>query len=99
MESVAAHAFRMEARGNRVMVCDCVVRAVEAGIEAGDLRKVRKAGKKRTDGSEIVWLVQGRQRNTALKLGEHFAVDQYRPVVLRAAVHDTMPHGRRFDVL
>ena len=40
-----------------------------------------------------------RQRHIALKLGDHIFVDQHRTVEPRAAVHDPVPYGDRFELL
>ena len=41
VESVAAHALRVEPLRDRIMIGDRAVAAVERGVEAGDLRQVR----------------------------------------------------------
>ncbi len=99
VEAVAAHAFRMQAFGNRVVVRECAVAAMECGVEAGDLRQVGKARPDRSDRCEIVGLVQRRQGNVALQPGEHRVIDHHGPVVVRAAVHHAMSDRDRIDVL
>src|SRR5262249_750219 len=84
---------------DRVVVRKRVVATMEGGVEAGDLRKIGRTGKDRTDRGQVVRLVQGCKRNIPLELREHALVDQYWAVVLRTAVHDPMPDGDRFEVL
>ena len=43
VKAVAAHAFVVEPLGDRVVVGDRAVAAMERGVEAGDLRQIRKA--------------------------------------------------------
>ena len=79
----------------RVVVGERAVAAMEGGIEAGDLRQVGRAREQRADRREIVRLVQRRQRDVAFEMREHLVVDQHRPVVVGAAVHDAMADGDR----
>ena len=94
MKAVAADPFGVEAFRDRVMIGDGTVAAVEGGIEAGDLRQVRKAGEKDADRRQVVGLVQRRQRHVTFEIGEHVAIDPDRPVILRAAMYDTVTDCR-----
>ena len=99
VEAVAAHAFVVEMLRDRVVVRQRIVAAVEGGVEAGDLRQVGGARENGADRREIVRLVQRRQRHIAFELGQHLVVDQDRPVVVRAAMHDAMPDRDRLELL
>src|SRR5262249_56806707 len=88
-----------QALRDRVVIRKRVVATMEGGVEAGDLRKIGKTGKDRTDRGQVVRLVQGRERNIALELREDALVDQYRPIELRTAVYDPMADRDRLEVL
>ncbi len=66
---------------------------VERGIEARDLRQVRRAGEQRPDRREVVRLVQRRERDVLLECGEHRRVDAGGLGVLETPVHDAMADG------
>ena len=57
MEAVAAHALRIEALGQRVMIGERTVAAVERRIEAGDLRQFGTSFENGADRREIVRLM------------------------------------------
>jgi len=67
MKAVAAHAFRIEMFGDCIVICHRAVPAMKRGIEAGDLRQIRKTREKRPDGCEVVWLVKRSKRRVALQ--------------------------------
>ncbi len=90
MEAVTAYAFLVEALGYRVVVRERAVAAMEGRIETSDLRQVRKARPNGTDRSEVVGLMQGRERNEALQARNHVVVDQDRPVIVRTAMDHAM---------
>jgi hypothetical protein len=98
VEAVAAHAFRIEALGNGVAVRQFIVRAMEGGIETGNLGKLWKAREDRADRRQIVRLMQRRQRRVSFKIGDNVAVDQDRPIVFWAAVDDPLTDGDRLDL-
>ena len=91
VEAVAANALRVETFRQGEVIGNRAMTAVESRIEAGDLRQLRKARAERLHGGEIVRLMQRRQRDVALELGEDGCVDQDRLVVFRSAVHDAVP--------
>ena len=99
MESIAPHSLGVEAVRNGEMIGHGPVAAVKRGIETGDLRQFREARQNRADRREIVGLMQRRQRNIALKLGQHSAVDADWLVVIRAAVDDTMTDRQKIELL
>ena len=90
VEAVAAHAFGVEALRDRVVVGKRAVAAMKGGVEAGDLRQIRKARADRADRRQVVGLMQRRERNVALESRKHVVVDQDRPIVVRAAMDDAM---------
>ena len=99
MEAVSAHALGVEPLRYGIVVDNRVVIAVERGIEAGDLRQVGIAAKNGADRREVVRLVQRRERLIAFEVTEHRAIDQDRPVVFRAAMHDAMTDRDRLEFL
>ena len=99
MKAVAAHAFRVEVLRDRVVIRQRMMRAVEGGVEAGDLRKVGRACAERMDRREVVGLMQRRQRRVALEVREHLVVDHDRLVVSRSAMNDPMADGDRLELL
>ena len=94
MKPVAAHALRVEALRDRIMVRQRRMHAVEGGVETCDLKKPRRADADRPDRREIVGLMQRRQRRVAFEMREHRVVDHHRLVVLRPAADDPMPPPR-----
>ena len=98
MKAVAAHALRIEALRDGVVIRDRAVAAMERGVEAGNLRQMRKTRENGADRREIVRLVQRRERDIALKIGEHLVVDQNRTVVIGAAMHDAVTDRDRIDL-
>jgi hypothetical protein len=99
VEAVTPHTFGVEGFRYRVVVGQRAVVAVKRGVEARDLRHIREACQRRADRRQIVGLVQWRQRDEAFQLRYHLLVDPYRPVVIRAAMHDAVPDGNRVDPL
>jgi hypothetical protein len=69
---------------------------VECGVETRDLEKPGHLGHPRTDRSQIVRLVQRRQRHEAFELLPRFGVDGRRGVEVGAAVNDAMTDRDRF---
>ena len=68
MKAIAAHAVRVEAFRDCIMVRDRAVTAVERSVETGDLRQLRTAREQRADRRQIVRLVERRQRDVALEM-------------------------------
>ncbi len=90
VEAVAAHAAVGDRRRQREGLRDRRHRAVERGVEAGDLRQPGRAREHGADRREVVRLVQRRQRDEAVEAREDGFVDAHRPVVLDAAVDDAV---------
>src|SRR5262249_24656367 len=72
---------------------------VECCVEAGNLRQFGAAGEKRADGSEIVRLVQWRQRHVTLKLSHDVFRYAHRATEVRTAMNDPMADGHESDLL
>ena len=87
VESIAAHAFRIEMLRDGVVVRQRVVTAVEGGVEAGDLRKVSARARMERIGAGC-WAGGGASEHSA-EPGEHL-VDHHRRSG-RTAVHDRCP--------
>ena len=99
MEAVAAHPFVVEAVGYGIAIGRRGMAAMERGVEAGDLRQLRKALADRADRRKVVRLVQRRERHEALELRDHLVVDQNRLRVDRPAMDDAMPDGGKVDAV
>src|SRR5205085_1904780 len=73
--------------------------AMEGGVEAGDLRDVRRPFRDRGDGGEIVGLVEGCQRAQRFQFAGDPGVDPDRLGKARAAMDDAVagsrPSGRK----
>ncbi len=97
MEPVAPDPFFMEVARQGVIVGERTVAAVKCRVETGDLRQCGEAGKQRANGSEIVRLMQRRQRHVTLQPRQHVVVDANGPVVFRPAMHHPVTHRHRID--
>jgi hypothetical protein len=67
--------------------------AVEGRVEARDLRQLGRAREQHPDSSQVVRLVQWRQRYVLFQRRQHGRVETYRMRIFEATVHDTMPHA------
>ena len=99
VKSVAPHAFRVEALGNRVMVGQRIMGAMKRGIEARDLGNPGHAVKKRADRRKVVRLMQRRERRVAFEPRKNLFVDQDRLIVFRSAMDHAMADGGRLKLL
>ena len=94
MESVASYA----AVGDRPRQCECLcdlgLGTVECGVEASDLRQLRRASQQGADRRQVVRLMQRCERNVLLQRRQHRRVDANRFAVLEAAVNDAMSDSR-----
>ena len=93
MESVAPDAFVVERARQAVGVGDEIAAAMEAGVETGDLLRVRKQRRGGAHAGEIVRLVQRRQRLQAFERGHRLGVDEDGLGEGHAAVDDAMADG------
>jgi hypothetical protein len=78
VEPVPLDSARGEVTRQRIVLRDGRLRAVECSIEAGDPGEMWCDSLDRADGSEIVGLVQGRQRPELLQLVEDRGIDEHR---------------------
>ena len=99
VKPVAPHAFGVEALRDRVVVCQCIMGAMECRIEARDLRRPGHALQKRADRREVVGLMQRRERRIAFEPRKNLFVDQDRLIVLRSAMDHAVADGGRFKLL
>ena len=67
---------------------------MECRIEARHLRQLRDAREQCPDRSQVVRLMQRRERDVLLEGGKNRDIDSGGPGVLRATMHDTMAHAR-----
>ncbi|MCY1520626.1 hypothetical protein D9M68_554080 [compost metagenome] len=95
VEAVAAHPFLVQALGQRVAVGHVAVAAVECGVEARHLRDPGPAFADDADRSQVVRLVQRRQRREGIQLCQDFVVDQHRLGQVGAAMHHPVPNRQR----
>ena len=81
------------------MVGNRTVAAMEGGIEASNLRQIRKPGQQGADGCKIIRLMQGCERNVLFKVSEHAAIDSHRPIILRASVNNAVSDCAGLQIL
>jgi hypothetical protein len=87
VETVAADAVVVEPARQSVPVGELRMAAVKRGIEARHLREIGLSRGDRADASEIVRLMQRRQRTERLELGDRRGTDAHRRRELDAAMH------------
>jgi hypothetical protein len=63
---------------------------MEARVEAGDLRDARHPLGHGVDRVEVVWLMEGRERNQGAEIRHDLRRDDGRLCVFRTAVHDAV---------
>ena len=90
VEAVALDAASRSSAGSGTSSATPDCAAMEAGVEAGDLRHAGQALGHRLDRGEVVRLMQRRERNQGAQIVEHFRRDDDRAARSRAAVHDPM---------
>ncbi len=100
MKAVPAYAFVGETARQAEQLGQSGLAVVERGVEAGDLRDLRRRLLDRLDDREVEGLVQRRQRFERMQIGQHLGVDADGRRKARAAVHDPVsdPHHRRAAV-
>ena len=99
MKAIATHAILMELARDRVKIGKIIMMAVKCGVEAGDLRKRREAGKNRTDRRQIVRLMQRRECRIVLKPSNDAVIDQRRLILIRPAMDHPVPDRQWCDPL
>ena len=90
MEPVAAHAFVVIGARQPVDVGDERLGAMEGGVEAGDLRRLRERFERRLDAEDVERLVQLAERDQGAQGGEQRRVDARRVGEVAAAVEDAV---------
>ena len=98
VEAVASDPFGMQLVRDRIVVGERIMIAVECGIEAGDLRQRREILRQGFDRSEIMRLMQRRQRYVALQARHDGLIDQHRLGMIRPTMHDAMADRNRVDL-
>ena len=93
VKAVAADALLVQRLRQREALVDLRLRAVESGVETGDLRHGREGRARGLHPRQVVRLVQRRQRLQRRHRGEDGVVDQHRPGKGRAPMHDAVAHG------
>jgi len=93
MEAVATHAAIGDGLREREGLRDRRLRAMERGVEAGDLWQLRRPYEQVANRREIVRLMQRRERDECLEPGEHGLVDAHRQGVVETPVENSMPHA------
>ena len=86
VEAIAPQSALPRIPGQRQHLLDHWQGVVEAGVEAGDLGDVRALAQQDLDGLQRERLVQRRQRDVALEVGQHLGIDAHRVEVLATAV-------------
>ena len=99
METVAPHPLLVERLGDRIMIREGAMTAVEGCIETGDLGQLRKTFQNRPNRRQIIGLMQRCQGDVLLQLGKHIRIDQDRSVVFGASVDDPVPDRNRIDIM
>ena len=94
VEAVAAHARIGELLRQREHLRERRVRPVDRGVEARDLRQLRRALEHRADRRQVVRLVQRRERHELLELRDDRGVEAHGRGVVDAAVDDAVTDGR-----
>ncbi len=92
MKAVAPHTGLEEFLRQRKPLYELGIAAVEGGIEAGDLRGIRRTFHQHPDRRKVMGLVQRGEWDEVLEPVEHGVVHANRRGVFRAPVHDAVPH-------
>ena len=93
MKSVAANAFLAEVARQGESLGETRLGAVEGGVEAGDLRDLRRSFHDRAHGGEVVGLMQWREWLQLGELGEHSFGHPHRSAVLDAPMDNPVAEG------
>ena len=90
MKAVTSHTLGIVLIGYRVPIGQRIMVAMECGVETSDLWKARTTGEQRSNWSQIVRLMEGRQRNIPLELRDDVGGQENGLVEFRAAVNDAV---------
>jgi len=93
VKSMVAHAGCGEIARQGELLRQRRLRAMEGGVEAGDLRHRRCSRCDRLDRGEVVRLMQRRKWHQPGECLDHSGVDQHWPSELGAAVNHAVPEG------
>ena len=93
VESVALNATVGDGGRQRKCLGDRRLCPMERGVEAGDLRQTRTQPGQRADRSEIVRLMQARERHQLVELRKYGVIHEYRCRELVGTVHHAMAGG------
>lgn len=91
MKPVTLHALGGEHARKRKGSDGHALPGVETGVEAGDLRQMRRVRHNRTNRREIMLLVQRGQRNQCLQFYNEPVIDAHRGSESRATMHNAVP--------
>jgi hypothetical protein len=90
VEAVALDPGLTDLSGERHELRHGGLAAMEAGVEAGDLRDAGQPLRHRLDGGEVVGLVKRCQRHESAEILQNLRRDHARAGILGAAVHHPM---------
>ena len=93
VKSIAANAFLREAPRQGERLRQIGLGAMEGRVEAGDLRYLRRGHHDRTDGGEVMRLMQGRERLEFGEVVEHGLGHPHRRGVVETPVDHAMTEG------
>ena len=93
MKAIAAQAALPRVVGQGQHFLDIGQRVVEGRVKTGHLGQAGRGGQQRLDGFQRERLVQGRQRDVGLEVGQHGGVHAHRVEVFGAAMHHAVRHG------
>ena len=93
MKSITPHSLIIKLPWYCEMICDGRMASMKGRVKTGNLGQFRIAFKKRTDGCEVVGLMQRRKGNIAREILYDFVVDKNGAIVLGSAMHNTMSDG------
>ena len=96
MEAVAANAGVVKLRREREPLRELGRRPVERGVEARNLREIRRTLGEQSDGREVVRLVEWGERHERLELPEEVSVDARGRGVREPAVHHAVADAEQF---
>ena len=93
MEAIAPHAAIGDRRRQREGLRRLGLRAMECGVETGDLGQLGAKLRDDLDRLEVVGLVQRRQRAQLPERSDHFGLDPHGLRERLTAMHDPVAHG------
>src|SRR5690606_16838207 len=91
VEAISLDAPVMEGARDGEAAHQRIVRAVEGGVEGGDLREVWQYAADRADDVQALWLMERGKHHQRLDSRDAFLVEANRPGEAVAAMHDAVP--------